>query len=273
MAYSSSPAVSLASQSQMANRSNLSGQDASHPQRLAGPKKNVGGSERTVSLASGAILTFLGLGRRDLPGLAIAGLGGAMLWRGATGHCHAYQALDLSTAAPSEEEVEIRKGVHVTASFLINKPANELYAFWRNFENLPRFMTHLDSVRQLDERRSRWVAKAPTIYGGSVEWDAEITADEPNVRIAWQTLPDSEIQHRGSVTFTTALGARGTCVRAELEYQPPTGQVGRWIAKLFGEEPEQQIHDDLRNFKRIMEVGELPTIEGQSRGTCKGRSA
>jgi uncharacterized membrane protein len=235
--------------------------------------QNVGNGERIVSVVAGSILALLGISRRDLTGLVIAGVGGALAYRGSTGHCYVYNTLGVDTAgddAPSRDKEGADAGVHVSASYLINKPADVLYSFWRNFENLPHFMTHLESVRKIDERRSHWVAKAPKLYGGKVEWDAEVTLDEPNVRIDWRSLPGSDIEHCGSIKFAKALGDRGTTVRVDLSYHPPAGQLGQWIAKLFGEEPKQQIHDDLRNFKRMMELGEIPTIVGQSRGTCRG---
>jgi uncharacterized membrane protein len=213
-----------------------------------------------------------GLGRRDLIGLLTAGVGGALAYRGATGHCHMYEALGIDTASDnaSEDGSAEDRGTRITQSLLINKSPEELYAYWRNFENLPNIMRHLESVRVLDERRSHWVAKAPRIAGGEVEWDAEITADEPNSRIAWRALPGGDVEHRGSIKFVKAPGDRGTNVRVVLEYYPPAGQIGRWIAKILGEEPEQQIRDDLRNFKRVMEIGEVLTIIGQPHGTCTG---
>ena len=236
-------------------------------------QQNVGNGERLVSASAGAILIMKGLGRRDLIGLLVAGAGGALAYRGATGHCHTYQALGIDTASDnaSEDQSAEDRGTRISLSMLISKSPEELYAYWRNFENLPNIMTHLESVRVLDDRRSHWVAKAPQIAGGQVEWDAEITADEPNSRIAWRALPGGDVEHRGSVKFAKAPGDRGTNVRIVLEYQPPAGQIGRWIAKIFGEEPEQQIRDDLRNFKRIMEIGEVLTIIGQPHGTCTGK--
>jgi uncharacterized membrane protein len=239
-----------------------------------GRTKNVSDAERMVSVASGSILALLGVGRRDLTGALIAGVGGALIFRGATGHCAMYQALGVDTAHEGADQRKTKdhtSGVHIAHSLLINKSPEELYSFWRNFENFPQFMSHLESVRRIDDQRSHWVAKAPRIYGGKVEWDAEITADEPNSRIAWRALPGADIEHRGSVRFERALGDRGTRVRVHLDYDPPLGQIGRWLAKLFGEEPELQIRDDLRKFKRIMEVGEVPTIIGQPHGTCTGR--
>ncbi len=201
--------------------------------------------------------------------MVIAGVGGALALRGATGRCAMYQSLGIDTH-DGDQSPEEASDVHVSTSYLINKSPESLYAFWRNFENLPQFMSHLKSVRKIDDQRSHWVAKAPSLYGGKVEWDAEITADEPNSRIAWRALPGGDVKHRGSINFAKALGDRGTKVQINLHYHPPAGQVGRWVAKLFGEEPEQQIHDDLRNFKRIMELGEIPTTIGQPRGRCRG---
>jgi len=153
-------------------------------------------------------------------------------------------------------------------SFLIDKPAEELYAFWRDVENLPRIMTHLKSVQRLDDRKSHWIATAPAIVGGSVEWDAEISSDQPNSHIAWRSLPGSGLENEGSVEFKRAPGERGTAVRVSLKYAPPVGAAGRWIAKLFGSEPESLIREDLRSFKRLMEIGEVLTTNGQPRGSC-----
>jgi uncharacterized membrane protein len=261
-------------QRQMIPRKSLRKDLVSRQNGVVAGEKNVSNGERAVSIAAGSILGLLGLGRRDLMGLVIAGVGGALALRGSSGHCSLYQALGVDTSNTSEQQgdqADTSDGIHVSASYLINKPAEVLYSFWRNFENLPQFMSHLESVRQIDERRSHWVAKAPKLYGGTVEWDAEITFDEANSRIGWQSLPGSDIEHRGSIKFTKALGDRGTKVTVELDYHPPVGQLGQWIAKLFGEEPKQQIHDDLRKFKRLMELGEIPTIVGQPRGTCTGR--
>ncbi len=225
---------------------------------------NVGAAERIVSTAVGALLMLGGLKRRGLTGLMLAGAGGVLAYRGATAHCPIYKSLGIDTSRTAR----LATHTSVKKSFLIDKPAEELYAFWRNFENLPRVMTHLESVRVIDERRSHWTAKAPPVAGGRVEWDAEIVDDEPNSRIVWRSLPGGDIHHHGSVEFTRALGDRGTIVCVAMEYSPPAGQLGRWVAKLFGEEPEQQIRDDLRNLKRVMEIGEVLTIEGQPRGKC-----
>jgi len=231
--------------------------------------------ERGVSVASGALLAILGLKRRSLGGLIIAGLGGALLKRGVTGHCEMYQSLGLNTAQEGDEQSEPRdraakRGVQIERSFLIDRSPEDLYGFWRKFDNLPQIMTHLKEVRVMDDRRSHWVATAPAIAGGSVEWDAQITDDEPNCRIAWRSLPGSTVDSSGEVRFTRALGDRGTQVTVSLKYVPPGGRLGHWTAKLFGEAADQQIQEDLRRFKRQMETGEIPTTEGQPRGTCTG---
>jgi uncharacterized membrane protein len=230
---------------------------------------NVGDVERKVSLASGAALALLGFAKRDLPGLLIAALGGGLLYRGATGHCHTYELLGIDTADEESKEAA-GHGFQVVHSTNINKSPEELYAYWRKLDNLPNIMSHLESVEMLDDRRSHWTASAPNIVGGSVEWEAEITEDVPNERIAWQSLPDSDVASRGAVEFRKLPGDRGTAVRVEMEYLPPAGTLGKLIAKLFGEAPDQQIREDLRIFKRIMEVGEAITTDGQPHGKCMG---
>ncbi len=147
----------------------------------------------------------------------------------------------------------------VRQAITVNRPIEEVYAFWHNFENFPRFMAHVQSV-SVSGTRSRWVAKAPA--GTTVEWDAEIVDDRENELISWRSLEDSDVQHSGRVRFLRAPGARGTEVRVDLAYVPPGGALGRTIAKLFGEAPEQQVRDDLRRVKQILEAGEIPISEG-----------
>ena len=158
-------------------------------------------------------------------------------------------------SATASAVTQRQQGVHVVESITIKRPRNEVYGFWHNFENLPRFMAHLESVEVSGDRRSHWVAKAPA--GTTVEWDAETLDDRPNELIAWRSLPDASVPNSGSVRFKDAPGDRGTEVRVELRYQPPGGKLGAWVAKLFGEEPEQQVKGDLRRFKQVMEVGEI----------------
>jgi len=152
------------------------------------------------------------------------------------------------------------RAIRVEQVVTVNKNVHEVYAFWKQFENFPQFMRHLDSVERLDERRSRWRAKAPA--GMKVEWEAEILEDREDEWIAWRSLPGSQVDNSGSVRFSRAPGARGTEVRVQLQYTPPAGSLGRGIARLFGEEPEVQIKDDLRRFKQLMETGEIPISDG-----------
>ena len=145
--------------------------------------------------------------------------------------------------------------IRTKKSVTVGRPVEEVYAFWRDFQNFPQFMRHLESVSVLDDRRSRWVAKAPA--GKTVEWDAEITEDRPNELISWRSLEGAEIYNAGTVRFQPAPGDRGTEVRVEFEYDPPFGKLGSKIATVFREEPGQQVRDDLRHFKQVMELGEI----------------
>jgi uncharacterized membrane protein len=167
-------------------------------------------------------------------------------------------ALDVITAQQlgSRQDARGASGaIHVWKSIVINHSPEELYRFWHNFENLPRFMYHLESVQQTSDRRSHWVAKGPA--GTLVEWDAEITEDRPNELIAWRSLEGSDVDNQGVVRFERAPGDRGTLVRVEIEYNPPGGIIGATIAKLFGKEPGQQVQGDLRRFKQLIETGEV----------------
>jgi len=242
------------------------------------PPVNVGTNERTVSVAAGAILGLLGLSRGSLPGLLIAGVGGALAYRGVTGHCPMYQALDIDTTAEGlarqglgGDEDTGANGFTIDQAFLINKSPEELYSFWRHFENLPRIMSHLESVNVIDDRRSHWVAKANSLGGKRLEWDAEITRDDPNSLIAWQSAPGASVENRGQIRFERGLGDRGTEVHVHMEYNPPGGAIGNFLAKMMGENPKRVVREDLRNFKRVMEIGEILTIVGQPHGTCAGQ--
>ncbi|HLP41493.1 MAG TPA: SRPBCC family protein [Fibrobacteria bacterium] len=227
-----------------------------------GSGRNVGTLERIASVAAGGTLLYFGIGKLygktytfkkvGWSGVLLA-LGGVnLLLRGTLGKSIIYKAFGFSTA----NVVKASKGaIHVEKSATVDRSADEIYRFWRNFENLPRIMDHLKAVRTIDERRSHWVAKGPA--GMEVEWDAEITEDLEGRRIAWRSLEGSDVFTQGHVTFDPAPDGRGTEVRISLEYQPPGGKAGAALAKLFGEEPNQQIDEDLRRFKRMLETGEI----------------
>lgn len=161
-----------------------------------------------------------------------------------------------ATAADRERS----RFVHIERVTTVNRSAEEAYRFWSDFRNFPRFMRHLEAVDLIGDNRSRWRAKAPA--GMTIQWDAEITEQRDGEVIAWRSLPNSQVEHSGSVHFTPAPGARGTEVRVRLDYAPPAGTLGRTIAWLFREEPDQQIHEDLHRFKQLIETGEVPLSDG-----------
>lgn len=229
------------------------------------PETNVGETERWVSVVSGGLLILTGLKHpRSLTGWSVIALGAGMLHRGLTGHCKVYRALNVNSHTIDDE------GVHVQAAVTINRPAEELYRYWRQLENLPGIMSHLESVTELDAKRSHWVAKAPA--GTSVSWDAEIVSETENQTILWRSLEGAQISNAGSVRFVPVPGDRGTEVHVSLSYSPPGGSVGVAVAKLFGEEPQQQVREDLLHFKQLMEAGEIPTTKGQSSGKSLKRT-
>jgi uncharacterized membrane protein len=168
------------------------------------------------------------------------------------------------TAAHKPEGIDLRQGITVRKTITIQRTPDELYRFWRDFQNLPQFMQHLESVEVIDNQRSRWTAKAPA--GMMVSWEAEIVDDQPDERITWRSLPGSDVTNAGLVRFITAPGGRGTEVHVTLRYSPPAGQLGAIIAKLLGEEPAGQVADDLRRLKQVMELGEVVVSDATVHG-------
>jgi len=202
-------------------------------------------AEPWASVIGGSALAIYGVTRKSLSGAALAAVGGLLVYHGAT-----------ETSEPSRVRVE--------RTMTIFKPINEVYRFWRNFENLPRFLSHLEKVRVSGERFSEWTARGP--LGSKVSWHAEITDERENQYIVWRSLAGSDIENVGSVHFRQAPGDRGTEVTVSLQYEPPMGKVGNTLAYMFGRAPEQQVREDLRHFKELMECGEIPTTEGQPHG-------
>jgi uncharacterized membrane protein len=229
---------------------------------------NVASPERLASLAGGGLLAAYGLTRGSVSGLALAAIGGGLLYRGLTGHCHTYHWLGIDTAQREQRQlrpIPAQQGVKIEESTTIQRSPEELYAYWRQFENLPRFMPHLISVTDTGNNRWHWVARGPA---GNVEWDAEIITDRQNELISWRSLDGSTVATAGSVRFRPAPGNRGTEMYVSLSYVPPAGKLGAAIAWLTGRDPHTEIREDLRNFKRIMETGCVPTTKGQPRGKC-----
>lgn len=219
---------------------------------------NVGRTERIVSGIAAAAVAVVGVRRKRLRPILFP-IAGNLISRAVTGRCGINRALGRNSARGKRvsrvASVPRGEGIKVEKSVVVNKPAAELYRFWRNFENLPRFMDHLESVTVLDENRSHWVAKAPA--GTKVEWDATIHNELENQLIAWRSLPGADVNNAGSVHFTPIGNANSTEVRVVLSYDPPAGRLGAAIAKLFGEEPSKQVEDDLRRFKQVMEATEV----------------
>jgi uncharacterized membrane protein len=226
---------------------------------------NVGEIERLVSALAGGALAVYGLRQRTPGGLCLTLAGTALLHRGVTGHCNTYQLLGVTTNkhAATSDEAPVARDVHVEKAIVIDKSPEELFSFWRRFENLPRFMKHLKSVTCTGLNGSHWIAEGPG--GKDVEWDAEIYNEKPNELIAWRSLEGSDVVNAGTVRFKP-LGVRGTEVRVVLNYNVPGGKLSAMLAKLFGREPGQMVADDLRRLKQILETGEAATTEGQPSG-------
>lgn len=231
------------------------------------PRVNVGRGERVLSMAAGSALAAYAARHRDVPGGLAAIAGASLLLRGVTGHCALSERIGRDTAhrrepiAEWESDTRARlggsRGVKVEDAVAIARPASEVYRFWRNFENLPRFMTHLELVAVRDSGISHWVAKGPA--GLRAEWDARIINDIENEVIAWQSLDGSPIATAGSVRFEEA--PRGTVVHVKFQYDPPAGKLGAAFARLFGEEPNIQVHEDLRRLQRYLEADEAATFD------------
>lgn len=211
--------------------------------------------ERWASLIGGGAMVLMGLRQGSLRGALTALAGGGLVYQGAT---------KQSTIQKAQEAIGINQAIKVEKTVTINKSAEELYRFWHDFENLPTFMKHLKSVKVHNEKRSHWIANAP--LGNSIEWDADILEDRENEFISWASVEGADVDNSGFVRFKKAPGDRGTEVKVVLEYNPPGGALAATVAKLFGEEPEQQIGDELRRFKMLMEAGEIATTEGQPSG-------
>lgn len=214
---------------------------------------NVPANERIGSIAAGAALLGLALWRRSWATLPLALGGAALIHRGATGHCHLYEKLGINSRQLNNETgVRGNKGIKVCEEIRIARSPAEIYRFWRELENIARFMKHVESVEELDDLRSRWVVKGPA--GTDLEWTATILTDHQDELISWESLPGAEVQNAGSVRFEPLENGAATNVKVTLQYQPPAGVVGATVAKLFGEAPDQQLRDDLQRLKELLEA-------------------
>jgi uncharacterized membrane protein len=214
-------------------------------------EQNVELPERIGSIAAGSGLILYGLSRRSWGGMLLALVGGSLLYRGSTGYCALYRRLGINSRQMNTEVgVPGNKGIKVEKSVTIDRRPEEIYRFWKNLENLPRIFEHVQSVSEIDERRSHWVVAGPA--GTRVAWTAQIVTDHPNELISWESLPGSEVQNAGSVRFEPSRDG-GTEVKVTLQYQPPAGVIGATVAKLFGEAPDQQLDEDLGRLKQLVE--------------------
>jgi uncharacterized membrane protein len=220
-------------------------------------EKNVGDTERLLSVAAGAGLAALGLMRGRLSGLALGAMGAGLVYRGLTGRCQCYAALGINTARHNPAVgVPAQHGYKVERTITVDRPADELYRFWRHLENLPKVMRHLKHVEPIDHEHSHWVAEGA--LGKDVEWDAEILNERENELIAWRSLPGGDVDTAGSIHFKP-LGHNGrTQVTLSMKYNPPAGKLGAQAAALFGEGLEQKLDEDLKCFKQVMETGMAP---------------
>jgi len=223
--------------------------------RPSGSAVNVGEWERLASGVGGIALAVMGLSGRGLERVVLPLVGGALAYRGLSGHCPVYGQLGLDTSGRGEATaVPAGHGFKVERSIKVNKGRDEVFRFWRRLDQLPRFMSHLLTVIDLGDGKSHWVAKAP--LGIQVAWDAEIINEKIGEMIAWRSLPGSMVETAGSVHFEKA--GRGTEVKVSLKYNPPAGQAGAALARWLGESPETQIEEDLERFKRLVENERVP---------------
>ena len=216
-------------------------------------KPNISATARLVSTAAGAALAIAGY-KRSNKALGLLGMG--LIARGASGWCPVTAVVDPNAEFPIDSTKRHLSGPHgvvVEDAITIYRPVSEVYSYWRNLENLPRFMDHLVEVQAIDRFHSRWVARGP--LGVRVTWDAEVINDIPPTLLSWKSVGNSDVVSAGSVRFKP-VGEHATEVRVKLQYDPPAGKVGAAVASLLGEDPQHQIAEDLRGFKQMLEAGE-----------------
>lgn len=237
------------------------GEDGHRPAKTA----NVAKIERMASLLAGGAMAGWALAGRRRRWIPLA-IGGSLIVRGATGHCSLYHALGINTARSASPAVGVRakRGCKIEHRLTIQRPAEELYALWHDIKNLARIMRHVDSIEQIDDHRSHWVARGP--MDAKLEWDAEIINEREPEMIAWRSLPGSQVDTAGSIHLKPLSHGRGTLVTVSVKYDPPGGKMSAALAEMLGAGLEARIREDLRRFKNLAEAGEIPTIEGQPRG-------
>lgn len=207
----------------------------------------------------GAVMVLYGMVRRSPFSFLLALVGGGLVYQAAREIWNENTRWKIpEKGTPTLLSIPRGQGIRIEKEVTIQRPADELYRYWRNLENLPRIMSYLDSVRVIDPQRSHWVAQAPA--GMKVEWDAEIINEVENEVIGWRSVRGADVDNAGSVRFEPAPSGQGTIVRVNLKYNPPAGKLGAVVAKLYGTDPEQTVEQDLREFKRYMESGAVTPV-------------
>ena len=225
--------------------------------------------DRWGHVGAGLALLAWGLQRRSLARGGALGLGGWLLYQAYTGNNPMLTPLGIRVNR-NPAESEAAETMIVEEAVTIGKPREEIYRFWRDLDNLKRFAPRLQNVEVLDERRSRWKVQGP--HGGVVDWDSEITRDDPGREIAWRTTQDREITNFGSVSFVDAAGGRGTIVRVHLEYVSPAGSIGTAVARAMGQSPQRMVEEALHRLKQLLEAGEIATTAGQPAGANRAQA-
>jgi uncharacterized membrane protein len=216
--------------------------------------------ERWVTLATATALIAYGFSRRTIPGMCLAVAAAPLAFKGVAG---TWPRLN-GTITSDDTRVALSgdRGIHVRESIRLEKSIADVYRFWRNLENLPRFMTHLRRVTDRGNGRSHWEANGPAHV--KVEWDAEIINEVENSVIGWRSLPGSDVVTAGSVNFSSVRAGRSTQIAVHLQYSPPAGRAGALLATIFGRNPSHMIREDLRHLKQLLEAGEIPRVQADT---------
>ncbi len=212
---------------------------------------NVNDNERLLSVTLGTFFLTRGLKKVSVLNTL---LGGYLIYRGASGHCPVYSQVQRNKYTDKPEAVNIQ------TTLIVNKSRQEVYDFWRKLENLPLFMKHLKTVKEVDEKRSHWEASVPGNLT-TISWDAEIVKEEDGKLISWKSLPGATVENAGKVDFQDSLGGQGTELRVVITYRPPAGKVGSGIAWLLNPVFRKMIENDIVNFKQYIETGFLASVE------------
>jgi uncharacterized membrane protein len=210
---------------------------------IPGLKVNVSTIERVAMIAAGSYLLYKALsGKKKSIVQSIAG--GTMLVRGISGYCPVYDLVENSKKLSGSN-------VNIRTSLRVDKPVDEVYDFWRKLDNLPKFMKHLSSVKELNNLTSEWTAKGPAGIG-SLTWKAEILMDEPGKILSWHSLPGSSVDNAGKINFKQ-VDANSTELDIVISYHAPLGVAGEAAAKLLNPIFEKFVKSDIENFRKYME--------------------